>query len=47
MCTGIFAIQLFYMLKGKLINNLKNAAVIIIIVIGIIIPVTPGGGNLI
>jgi hypothetical protein len=34
-------------LKGKLFNDLINAAVIIIIVVVNIIPVTHGGGNFI
>ena len=47
MFAGIFAIKLFYMLKGKFNIDIKNIIAMIIVVIVIIIPVANGGGYLI
>jgi len=47
MFAGIFAKQPFFMLKGKLFNDIKSITVILIIVVVIIIPVAHGGGNFI
>jgi hypothetical protein len=43
--TGIFAIEQFSMLKGKIHNGLlKIAIAFVIVIVIIIIPASPGGG---